>query len=136
MPRAQASPTTKLSTPLYPQLIKYYLDQEALIPNVPSYLCMFEDDRKYVLDNLDQLVVKPANESGGYGMMIGPHVSKKERKKFAELIKADPRNYMAQPTLALSTSPTIVGARHGGTSCGFAAIHSFRRVHLCHHRRV
>jgi uncharacterized circularly permuted ATP-grasp superfamily protein len=92
-----------------PQLIKYYLDQEPLIPNVPSYLCMFEDDRKYVLDNLDQLVVKPANESGGYGMMIGPHASKKERKKFAELIKADPRNYMAQPTLALSTSPTIVG---------------------------
>lgn len=92
-----------------PQIIKYYLDQEALIPNVPSYLCMFDDDRKYVLDNLDKLVVKPANESGGYGMMIGPHASKKERKKFAELIKANPRNYMAQPTLALSTSPTIVG---------------------------
>ncbi|MDO8910212.1 MAG: circularly permuted type 2 ATP-grasp protein [Pseudohongiella sp.] len=99
-----------------PQIIKYYLDQEPLIPNVPSYLCMFEDDRNYVLDNLDKLVVKPANESGGYGMMIGPHASKKERKKFAELIKANPRNYMAQPTLALSTSPTIVGtnmeARH------------------------
>ena len=99
-----------------PQIIKYYLDQEPLIPNVPSYLCMFDDDRQYVLDNLDKLVVKPANESGGYGMMIGPHASKKERKKFAELIKANPRNYMAQPTLALSTSPTIVGtnmeARH------------------------
>ncbi|HDZ08163.1 circularly permuted type 2 ATP-grasp protein [Pseudohongiella sp.] len=91
-----------------PKIIKYYLDQEALLPNVPSYLCMFEDDRNYVLDNLDKLVVKPANESGGYGMMIGPHVSKKERKKFAELIKADPRNYMAQPTLALSTSPTLI----------------------------
>lgn len=99
-----------------PQIIKYYLDQDALIPNVPSYLCMFDDDRKYVLDNLDKLVVKPANESGGYGMMIGPHATKKERKKFAELIQANPRNYMAQPTLALSTSPTIVGtnmeARH------------------------
>lgn len=99
-----------------PQIIKYYLDQEPLIPNVPSYLCMFEDDRNYVLNNLDKLVVKPANESGGYGMMIGPHASKKERKKFAELIKSNPRNYMAQPTLALSTSPTIVGtnmeARH------------------------
>ena len=92
-----------------PKIIKYYLDLEPLIPNVPSYLCMFEDDRKYVLDNLDKLVVKPANESGGYGMMIGPHVNKKERKKFAELIKADPRNYMAQPTLALSTSPTLIG---------------------------
>lgn len=99
-----------------PQIIKYYLDQEPLIPNVPSYLCMFEEDRNYVLNNLDKLVVKPANESGGYGMMIGPHASKKERKKFAELIKGNPRNYMAQPTLALSTSPTIVGtnmeARH------------------------
>jgi uncharacterized circularly permuted ATP-grasp superfamily protein len=99
-----------------PQIIRYYLDQEPLIPNVPSYLCMFEDDRNYVLNNLDKLVVKPANESGGYGMMIGPHASKKERKKFAELIKGNPRNYMAQPTLALSTSPTIVGttmeARH------------------------
>lgn len=92
-----------------PKIIQYYLGQEALIPNVPSYLCMFDDDRQYVLDNLDKLVVKPANESGGYGMMIGPHASKKERKKFAELIKANPRNYMAQPTLALSTSPTIVG---------------------------
>ncbi|WP_394245186.1 circularly permuted type 2 ATP-grasp protein [Halopseudomonas laoshanensis] len=90
-----------------PAIIKYYLDQEPLLPNVPSYLCMFDEDRKYVLDNLDKLVVKPANESGGYGMLIGPHSTKKERDKFAELIKADPRNYMAQPTLALSTSPTL-----------------------------
>lgn len=98
-----------------PQIIKYYLDQEPLIPNVPSYLCMFEDDRKYVLDNLDKLVVKPANESGGYGMMIGPHASKKERKMFAELIQKNPRNYMAQPTLALSTSPTLVPGSSGGS---------------------
>jgi uncharacterized circularly permuted ATP-grasp superfamily protein len=98
-----------------PQIIKYYLDQEALIPNVPSYLCMFDEDRKYVLDNLDKLVVKPANESGGYGMMIGPHASKKERKKFAELIQSNPRNYMAQPTLALSTSPTLVPGSSGGS---------------------
>lgn len=90
-----------------PAIIKYYLNQEPLLPNVPSYLCMFDEDRKYVLENLDKLVVKPANESGGYGMLIGPHSTKKERDKFAELIKADPRNYMAQPTLALSTSPTL-----------------------------
>ncbi len=90
-----------------PQIIKYYLDQEPLLPNVPSYLCMFDKDRDYVLANLDKLVVKPANESGGYGMLIGPHASKKERQKFAELIKANPRNYMAQPTLSLSTSPTL-----------------------------
>jgi len=92
-----------------PKIIEYYLGEQPLLPNVPSYLCMFEDDRKYVLDNLDKLVVKPANESGGYGMLIGPHSSKKERDKFAELIKADPRNYMAQPTLSLSTSPTLCG---------------------------
>ena len=98
-----------------PQIIKYYLDQEPLIPNVPSYLCMFEDDRKYVLDNLDKLVVKPANESGGYGMMIGPHASAEERKQFAKLIKANPRNYMAQPTLALSTSPTLIPGGSGGS---------------------
>ncbi|HBT59133.1 MAG TPA: hypothetical protein DEA92_18675, partial [Pseudomonas sp.] len=91
------------------KIIEYYLGEQPLLPNVPSYLCMFEDDRKYVLDNLDKLVVKPANESGGYGMLIGPHASKKERDKFAELIKADPRNYMAQPTLSLSTSPTLCG---------------------------
>jgi uncharacterized circularly permuted ATP-grasp superfamily protein len=99
-----------------PQIIRYYLDQEPLLPNVPSYLCMLEKDREYVLNNLDKLVVKPANESGGYGMLIGPHASKRERKAFAELIKADPRNYMAQPTLKLSTAPTLCGnameARH------------------------
>jgi len=90
-----------------PAIIRYYLDQEPLLANVPSYLCMYEKDREYVLDHLHELVVKPANESGGYGMLIGPHASKKERKAFAELIKADPRNYMAQPTLNLSTSPTL-----------------------------
>jgi uncharacterized circularly permuted ATP-grasp superfamily protein len=92
-----------------PKIIEYYLGQEPLLPNVPSYLCMFEDERKYVLDNLDKLVVKPANESGGYGMLIGPHATKKERDTFAELIKSNPRNYMAQPTLSLSTSPTLCG---------------------------
>ncbi len=90
-----------------PDIIRYYLDQEPLIPNVPSYLCMFEDDRKYVLDHLDELVVKPANESGGYGMLIGPRSTKETRDEFARLIKANPRNYMAQPTLALSTTPTL-----------------------------
>ncbi|QJQ94694.1 MULTISPECIES: circularly permuted type 2 ATP-grasp protein [Halomonadaceae] len=90
-----------------PALIRYYLDQEPLLPNVPSHLCMFEEDRRYVLDHLDELVVKPANESGGYGMLIGPRATPAEREEFAERIKADPRNYMAQPTLALSTTPTL-----------------------------
>jgi len=92
-----------------PQIIKYYLNQEAILPNVPSYLCMFEDQREYVLANLDKLVVKPANESGGYGMLIGPRATEEERAKFAELIRDNPRNYMAQPTLDISTAPTMDG---------------------------
>ena len=90
-----------------PDIIRYYLDQEPLIPNVETYLCYEDKAREYVLANLDKLVVKPANESGGYGMLIGPHSSKKERDEFAKLIKKNPRNYIAQPTLALSTAPTI-----------------------------
>lgn len=92
-----------------PAIIKYYLDQEPIIPNVPSYLCVNAKERAYVLDNLDKLVVKPANESGGYGMLVGPHASPQERAQFAGLISKDPRNYIAQPTLSLSTSPTLCG---------------------------
>ena len=90
-----------------PEMIRYYLDQEPILQNVPTYLCMNEEHRKHVLANLDTMVVKPANESGGYGMMVGPAASKKTRKEFAELIKKDSRNYIAQPTLSLSTSPTL-----------------------------
>ena len=90
-----------------PKIIKYYLGEELIVPNVPSYLCMYEEDRRYVLDNLDKLVVKPANESGGYGMLVGPHSTAEQRADFAERIKADPRNYMAQPTLMLSAAPTL-----------------------------
>ncbi|MDH5692193.1 MAG: circularly permuted type 2 ATP-grasp protein [Gammaproteobacteria bacterium] len=100
-----------------PELIRYYLNEEPIIPNVPTYLCMREDDRSYVLDHLDELVVKPANESGGYGMLVGPKATKKQLKQFAKLIEEDPRNYIAQPTLHLSTVPTLiengrVGPRH------------------------
>ncbi|CAK0740653.1 glutamate---cysteine ligase / carboxylate-amine ligase [Gammaproteobacteria bacterium] len=94
-----------------PKMIRYYLGEEAILPNVPSYLCMYDDQRKYVLSHLDQLVVKPANESGGYGMMIGPRATPSERERFAGLIRANPRNYMAQPTISLSTAPTLVGKR-------------------------
>ena len=92
-----------------PKIIKYYLDQDAILPNVPSFMCMYDDQRDHVLANLDKLVVKPANESGGYGMLIGPRASAEERAQFAELIRANPRNYMAQPTLSISTAPTLVG---------------------------
>jgi uncharacterized circularly permuted ATP-grasp superfamily protein len=92
-----------------PAIIKYYLDQDPIIPNVPSYLCVDDKHRKYVLENLPNMVVKPANESGGYGMLIGPAASKKELAMFAGLIKKHPRNYMAQPALKLSTGPTLCG---------------------------
>lgn len=89
-----------------PDVIRFYLGEEPILPNVPSYLCMREQDCAYVLDHLHELVVKPANESGGYGMLIGPASTAAERAEFAARIKADPRNYMAQPMLALSTVPT------------------------------
>ncbi|HAJ72965.1 MAG TPA: hypothetical protein DCO68_12895 [Methylophilaceae bacterium] len=91
-----------------PKMIKYYLDEDPILPNVPSYLCMHKDEREYVINNIDQLVVKPANESGGYGMIIGSRATQAERDAFVELIKKNPRNYMAQPTLNLSTAPAIV----------------------------
>ncbi|ACL72100.1 protein of unknown function DUF404 [Thioalkalivibrio sulfidiphilus HL-EbGr7] len=90
-----------------PEIIRYYLDQDPIIPNVPTFRCMYPDEREHVLKHLDELVIKPANESGGYGMLIGPHASKRQRAEFADLIKKDPRNYIAQPTLAISTTPTL-----------------------------
>jgi uncharacterized circularly permuted ATP-grasp superfamily protein len=91
-----------------PKLIEYYLREEAILPNVPTWLLRDEDSRKHVLANLDKLVVKPANESGGYGMLIGPRSTADERAAMAAAIEANPRNYIAQPTLALSTAPTLV----------------------------
>ena len=93
-----------------PKIIKYYLDEDPILPNVPSYLCVDKLQRQHVLENLDKLVVKPANESGGYGMLIGPQASRKELAEFRRRIKADPRNYMAQPLISLSTVP-ILGDR-------------------------
>lgn len=91
-----------------PDMIKYYLGEEAILSNVPTYLCCDDDDRRYVLDNLENLVVKAANEAGGYGMLMGPSSTKTQRKEFAELIKTNPRNYLAQPVLSLSRVPTII----------------------------
>ncbi|MEJ2632521.1 MAG: circularly permuted type 2 ATP-grasp protein [Acidihalobacter sp.] len=91
-----------------PEMIRYYLDEAPILPNVPSWLCVNKADRDHVLANLDKLVVKPANESGGYGMLIGPAATRKEREAFAALIKKNPRNYMAQPMLSLSTAPTLI----------------------------
>lgn len=90
-----------------PKMIRYYLDQDPILPNVPTYLCDDARQRKYVLEHLAELVVKPANESGGYGMLVGPRSTKRQREQFAKLIAARPRNYIAQPTLSLSTAPVV-----------------------------
>jgi len=91
-----------------PRIIRYYMDEDAILPNVPTYVCMDEDDRRYVLEHIDELVVKPANESGGYGMLLGPMATRKEHEAFRRLVRKDPRNFIAQPTLNLSTVPTLV----------------------------
>jgi uncharacterized circularly permuted ATP-grasp superfamily protein len=101
----------KLVYTFVPDMIRFYLGEEPLLPNVPSWLCADPDSRRHVLEHLDELVVKPVNESGGYGMLIGPAATRAERETFAGLIRRQPRNYIAQPTLALSTVPTVTGNR-------------------------
>ncbi|QGG79652.1 circularly permuted type 2 ATP-grasp protein [Litorivicinus lipolyticus] len=91
-----------------PALIKYYLDQDPIIENVPTFLCSRPNECQHVLANLDKLVVKPVNESGGYGLLIGPHASQAERDATAAAIKHAPRNWIAQPMLNLSTTPTLI----------------------------
>ncbi len=91
-----------------PKMIQYYLGEEIIIPNVPTYLCWDDKDRQYTLEHLAQLVVKAANESGGYGMLVGPHSTAAERAEFAQQIKANPRNYIAQPTVSLSRVPVMI----------------------------
>ena len=89
-----------------PRMIKYYLDQEPILPNVPTYLASEEKDKKYILEHLPELVVKAANESGGYGMLMGPKATKEEIEAFRAKIIAEPRNYIAQPMVLLSQHPT------------------------------
>jgi uncharacterized circularly permuted ATP-grasp superfamily protein len=91
-----------------PDMIRYYEGEDPILPNVPTFLCWREQDRQHVLGNLDKLVVKAANEAGGYGMLVGPHSTAEQRQEFAAKIAANPRNYIAQPTLALSRVPTLV----------------------------
>jgi uncharacterized circularly permuted ATP-grasp superfamily protein len=91
-----------------PKIIKYYLGEDPILPNVPTFVCWDDSERQHVLENLERFVVKAANESGGYGMLVGPHSTAEQREKFKHAITADPRNYIAQPTLALSRVPVIV----------------------------
>ncbi|MFN8439279.1 MAG: circularly permuted type 2 ATP-grasp protein [Caldilineaceae bacterium] len=92
-----------------PQMIRYYLKEDPILPNIETYLCERKEDRSHVLENLDKLVVKAVGESGGYGMLIGPHSTLAERAKFHDLVCANPRNYIAQPTITLSRAPCFLG---------------------------
>jgi uncharacterized circularly permuted ATP-grasp superfamily protein len=94
-----------------PDIIRYYLGEDAIIGNVETYRCREEKAREHVLANLDKLVVKAVGASGGYGMLVGPHASPQEREAFREKILADPANYIAQPTLKLSTAPCFIDGR-------------------------
>jgi uncharacterized circularly permuted ATP-grasp superfamily protein len=91
-----------------PDMIRYYEGEDPILPNVPTFLCWRDQDRQHVLQNLDKLVVKAANEAGGYGMLVGPHSTAQQRADFADRIRAHPRDYIAQPTLALSRVPTLI----------------------------
>ena len=95
-----------------PEMIKYYLGEDIILPNVPTFMCWDDRQRQHVLAHLDKLVVKAVNESGGYGMLVGPHSSESERAAFGERVKFKPRNYIAQPTLALSRAPVMVDGNH------------------------
>ena len=94
-----------------PRLIRYYLSEEPILDNVETFLCREEKQLSHVLANLDKLVVKAVGESGGYGMLVGPHATQAERNAFEEKLRADPENYIAQPTIQLSTAPTFVDGR-------------------------
>jgi uncharacterized circularly permuted ATP-grasp superfamily protein len=89
-----------------PEMIRFYLGERPLLDQVPTYVCHREDDRRYVLEHLGELVVKAVGEAGGYGMLVGPRASKKQIAVFRERIASDPRNYIAQPLVQLSTCPT------------------------------
>jgi uncharacterized circularly permuted ATP-grasp superfamily protein len=91
-----------------PKIIKYYLGEDPILPNVPTYVCWDDAERQHVIENLDKFVVKAANESGGYGMLVGPYSTAEQRETFKGAIASNPRNYIAQPTLALSRVPVIV----------------------------
>ena len=97
----------KLIYAYVPDMIRYYLAEEPIIENVPTYICARAEDQSYVLAHLKDLVVKAVGEAGGYGMLIGPHAQPDEILSFAAKIKADPRNFIAQPTLELSTVPSL-----------------------------
>jgi uncharacterized circularly permuted ATP-grasp superfamily protein len=114
-----------------PEMIRYYLAQDAILPNVPTFLAFRDADRRHILTNLGSLVVKSVNESGGYGMLVGPHSTRAEREHFAAMIEHDPRNFVAQPTLSLSRHPTYF-AEDAAAGNAFSGCHiDLRPYVLC-----
>ncbi len=97
-----------------PQMIKYYLNEEMLLPNVPTYMAADDDERAYILEHIHELVIKPANESGGYGILLGPRATSEQIDKYKILIQENPRNYVAQPMLSLSRVPTLCDGKLEG----------------------
>ena len=89
-------------------MIRYYLGEDPILNNVETYLGWKEEDRKYMIENIGKLVVKPANESGGYGLLVGPAATEKELAEYRTLIEENPRNYIAQPVVSLSRHPTYI----------------------------
>jgi uncharacterized circularly permuted ATP-grasp superfamily protein len=100
--------------PFVPDMIRYYLGQEAILPNVKTYLAARPDERKYIVEHLDELVVKQTDASGGYGMLIGPHSTEEQREEFRHRILDKPRSYIAQPTISLGRHPTVVNGELEG----------------------
>ncbi len=94
-----------------PRMIRYYLDQEPILDNVETFLCREPEGLAYTLEHLENLVVKAVGESGGYGMLVGPHASREEREAFAAKLRAQPENYVSQPVLALSRAPCLIDGR-------------------------
>ena len=92
-----------------PEIIRFYLGEDPIIPNVPTFVCLDENQRQHVLQNLATMVTKPVNESGGYGLVIGPEATQDELEKLADRIRTNPRNYISQPIVNLSRVPTIAG---------------------------
>jgi len=94
-----------------PRLIKYYLGEDPLLPQVPTYLGHKKDDFKFIAEHLDRLVVKTTGDAGGYGMLMGPFAAAKERESYLAAMKKNPGNYIAQPLVELSTHPTHIGGK-------------------------
>jgi len=97
-----------------PEMIRYYLSEDPILPNVPTYLPTLKQDLSYILEHVPELVIKAVNESGGYGMLIGPHATKAEQERFREKVKKNPRNYIAQPVVPLSRAPAFCDEKMQG----------------------